>query len=204
MVRSRHVQAGFTMPELLVSILVMSFLVLGVTAIYLSNQRAYQRGQTQTETHQNARVGLEMLARELRMAGFDPLNQIALQTTPSVFQAATADRVTFLADVSGDDTLDRVTYRQQSGLLLREFSSWNGSAFPAPTVEVIATGLTSFGFAYADGTQPTNVPLTAPVTGTTLWDIRRITATIRIEGQTVTGQAAAYDLSIDVRPRNLV
>ena len=201
---SRNTQSGFTLPELLVSVLVMSFVVLGVTTVYLSNQRAYERGQTQTKTHQNARVGLEMLARELRMAGFDPQDQISLQASPSVFQVATATTLTFLADVSGDDTLDRVTYRLQGQLLIREFSSWNGSIFPAPAVEVVALGLASFGLAYADGTQPTNLPLSAPVTGTTLWDIRRVTVTLQTEAATVGGLQTAYDLSIDVRPRNLV
>ena len=201
---SRNAQSGFTMLEMLIAMFVMSFVVLGVTTIYLSNQRAYERGQTQTETHQNARVGLELLARELRMAGFDPQDQISLQATPAVFQVATASTLTFLADVSGDDTLDRVTYRQQSDLLIREFSSWDGSAFPAPTVEVVARGLSGLGFTYVDGTQPTNTPLTAPVTGTSLWDIRRITVTLQTEAETVTGLETVYDLSIDVKPRNLV
>jgi len=200
---SRNPQRGFSLLEVLVAMLVLSFVMLGVTTIYLSNQRAYERGQTQTETHQNARVGLEMLTRELRMAGFDPQQQILLQATPSVFQVATADTLTFLADVSGDDTLDRVTYRVQGGLLIREFSSWDGSGFPAAAIGEVAAGVSGFGLAYFDGTQPTNNALTAPVTGTTLWDIRRVTVTLQTLGRTVAGLETTYDLSIDVKPRNM-
>jgi len=201
--QSRNAQSGFSLPELMAAMLVLSFVMLGVTTFYVSNQRTYERGRAQVETHQNARVGLEMLARELRMAGFDPLDQIPLQATPSVFLVATADTLTFLADVSGDDTLDRITYRQQGDRLIREFSSWDGSGFPAPVVGDVAAGLSAFGFAYADGTQPTNIPLAAPVTGTTLWDIRRITVTLQTRGSTVAGLETTYDLSIDVKTRNL-
>jgi type II secretory pathway component PulJ len=188
----------------MVAVLLLSFVILGVTTVFLSNQRAHERGQTQLETHQNARVGLEMLARELRMAGFDPHDQIPLQATPSVFQVATADTLTFLVDIGGDGTLDRITYRRQGGRLLRGFSSWDGSAFPAPTVSVVAEGLSSFVFAYSDGTQPTNIALPAPVIGTTLWDIRRITVTLQTEASTAANLQTTYDLSVDVRPRNLV
>jgi len=200
---SRNPQRGFSLLEVLVAMLVLSFFMLGVTTIYLSNQRAYERGQTQAETHQNARVGLEMLTRELRMAGFDPQEQILLQATPSVFQVATADTLTFLADVSGDDTLDRVTYRVQGGRLIREFSSWDGSGFPAAAIGEVAAGVSGFGLAYFDGVQPTNNSLPAPVTGTTLWDIRRVTVTLQTVGRTVAGLETTYDLSIDVKPRNL-
>jgi prepilin-type N-terminal cleavage/methylation domain-containing protein len=199
----RNTQSGFSMPEMLVAMLVLSFVMLGATTVYLSNQRAYERGQAQTETHQNARVGLEMLTRELRMAGFDPLDQISLQATPSVFQTATADTLTFLADVSADGTLDKITYRLQGDLLIREFSSWDGSGFPAAAIGEVAAGVSGFGLAYSDGTQPTNNAIPAPVTGTTLWDIRRITVTLQTVGRTVAGLETTYDLSIDVKPRNL-
>lgn len=201
---SSNAQSGFSLAELMVATLLLSFVMLGVTTVFVSNQRAYERGQTQVETHQNARVGLEMLSRELRMAGFDPQDQIALQAAPVVFQVATATTLTFLGDVSGDDTLDQVTYRRQGNTLIREFSSWDGTSFPAPSVGEVATGLMGFGFAYADGTQPTNVALAAPVTGTTRWDIRRITVTLQTLGSTVAGVQTNYDLSIDVRPRNLI
>jgi Tfp pilus assembly protein PilV len=190
MMRFRDNQSGFSISELMVAVLVLSFVMLGVTTIYLSNQRAFERGQAQVETHQNARVGLEMLARELRMAGYDPQDEISLQATPSVFQVATTNTLTFLADVNGDDTLDRITYRQQGAQLIREFSSWDGSGFPSPVVGVVAAGLSGFDFTYADGTQPTNNTLAAPVTGTTLWDIRRVTLTLQTEGRTVQGQQA--------------
>ncbi len=202
--RVRDSEAGFSVPELLVAVLLLSFVILGLSTVFVSNQKTFERGQVNIESQQNARVGLEMLARELRMAGYDPLDQISLQATPSVFQVATADTLTFLADLNGDDTLDQVTYRWQGGRLVREFSSWDGTSFASPASSTVAEGVSGFSFAYADGTLPTNNTLAAPVTGTSLWDIRRVMVALQTQATTVDGLGTSFDLVIDVRPRNLV
>lgn len=199
--RPRDDQSGFTLAEILVAMAVLGFVMLGVTSVYLSNQRAYERGQSQMSTHQNARVGIEMLARELRMAGFDPQGQIALQASPTTFQTATANSLTFLADVSGDDTLDRVTYRVVGDRLIRDISSWDGTSFPTPTAGEVASGLSGLSFGYSDAA---DAAMAAPVTGTSRWDIRRVTVDVQTTESTVNGPQETYDLTIDLRPRNLL
>jgi prepilin-type N-terminal cleavage/methylation domain-containing protein len=65
-------QAGTTLPELLVTLVVFSIIMLVVIALWQQSQQAYFRGATAAELQQNARVALEQMGREVRQAGYDP------------------------------------------------------------------------------------------------------------------------------------
>ena len=67
--RSTNPAAGFTLVEILLSILVLGFVLISVTGIFM----LYQRGSAQTteyvEAQQNARIALDYITEHLRQAG---------------------------------------------------------------------------------------------------------------------------------------
>ncbi|MBN1662469.1 MAG: prepilin-type N-terminal cleavage/methylation domain-containing protein [Deltaproteobacteria bacterium] len=67
------VDAGFTLVELMIA-MVVGFIVLGAVYsvfTYQNKQLSYQ--QQMSETQQNARMAMEMMTNEIRMAGYNPM-----------------------------------------------------------------------------------------------------------------------------------
>jgi type II secretory pathway pseudopilin PulG len=64
--RLRYLNAGFTLVEIII-VLVLSFLIIGISySIFIMAQRAYQQGNTGLEIIQNGRVILDRTSREIR------------------------------------------------------------------------------------------------------------------------------------------
>lgn len=63
-------QKGLSLIELMVAMLIGMFLILGVTQIFISNQRAYLFQQGQMGNQENGRFALAILSQELLKAGY--------------------------------------------------------------------------------------------------------------------------------------
>jgi len=63
-------QHGLSMIELMVALAISSFLVIGVTQIYLDNKRGYSFQQSQSENQEGSRYSLIFLQQELAKAGY--------------------------------------------------------------------------------------------------------------------------------------
>ena len=63
-----HWQIGFTLTEVLVTIVVFALVTGAIYSITLFNQKAYREGETAAEITQNGRVILERMTREIRQA----------------------------------------------------------------------------------------------------------------------------------------
>lgn len=76
---NRKSQRGLSMIELMVALLLSSFLILGVTQIYIDNKRNYLYQQGQGENQENSRFALMFLNNELLKAGYrrDPRGDIS-------------------------------------------------------------------------------------------------------------------------------
>ncbi len=61
-------QSGFTLTEVLVTIVVFTLVTGAIYSINLFNQKAYREGETAAEIVQNGRVILERMTREIRQA----------------------------------------------------------------------------------------------------------------------------------------
>ena len=66
----RRFQTGLSLVELMVALAISSFLILGVTQIYIDNKRSYSFQQNQTENLEASRYALLMLQQELTKAGY--------------------------------------------------------------------------------------------------------------------------------------
>ncbi|MFK3799913.1 PilW family protein [Pseudomonas sp. NPDC088444] len=84
-------QRGLSLIELMVAMLIGLFLILGVTQIFINNQRTYLFQQGQIGNQENGRFALALLSQELLKAGYrsDPKTNITADTSlsPCVFNA---------------------------------------------------------------------------------------------------------------------
>ncbi|EIC23151.1 PilW family protein [Thiorhodovibrio frisius] len=65
-------QRGVTLVELMVALTIGLFLSAGVIALYLGMTSTYRVTESQGDVSENGRFALEMLARDIRQAGYDP------------------------------------------------------------------------------------------------------------------------------------
>lgn len=62
---------GFTLVELLMSMLIFGIILMSVFVIYRVHQQHYTNQLSVTDMQQNSRVAINVLSRDIRMAGFD-------------------------------------------------------------------------------------------------------------------------------------
>ncbi|KTT13472.1 hypothetical protein NS2R_04270 [Pseudomonas oryzihabitans] len=63
-------QLGLSLIELMIALLISSFLILGVTQLYINNKQNYLFHQGQTNNQENARYALMIFEQQLSKAGF--------------------------------------------------------------------------------------------------------------------------------------
>jgi type IV pilus assembly protein PilW len=63
---------GFTLTELMVSLVISGVLMTGVYSVFNSQQKSYAVQDQLAAAHQNLRAALNLMVKDIRMAGFDP------------------------------------------------------------------------------------------------------------------------------------
>ncbi len=63
---------GFTLTELMVSLVISGVLMTAVYAVFNSQQKSYAVQDQLAASHQNLRAAMNLMVKEIRMAGFDP------------------------------------------------------------------------------------------------------------------------------------
>jgi type IV pilus assembly protein PilW len=64
--------SGFTLVEVLVALAAGSVLLAAVASIFVLQQQCFEAHEQKVELVQTARAAMDMIVREVRMAGFDP------------------------------------------------------------------------------------------------------------------------------------
>ena len=142
-------EGGFTLPEMLVTMMIMIMVLFALYNVFDMSIRVFSFGNDKVEAVENARLGLEKMERELRDAY--PYNKAGGNTT--LFPSFTSNSITFGNDTNGDRRItasdEEITYRLSGNAphsLLRANPS--GDPSPDPVVEFVkANGLT---FQYLD------------------------------------------------------
>lgn len=194
-------QNGFTLVEVLIASAILALVMVGALTLVASNHDAYRRGMTIAETQQHARVALQKMDRELRMAGYDLSGVLETLTSPTSIQSAEQGDLSFVADVTGDGVLDQVTYRLSGTDLVRDIASWNGSSFSSSGSGELAGNVSLLVFSYFDDTTPTNNAISAPVASGELADIRRVTISL-VTSEQMAGTHRDFPMVTDVKLRN--
>lgn len=74
-------QKGFTMVELMVSILLGSLVILGASSLFMTSHRTFQLQQSTADVQEGGRFAIEHIARSVRHAGLDAV-QLAIGAAP--------------------------------------------------------------------------------------------------------------------------
>jgi prepilin-type N-terminal cleavage/methylation domain-containing protein len=131
---------GFTLVEMLVALIVASIVGLSMVKLFINQHQAFLRQNEGVRATQNARAGVDMMARELRNAGYDPRGSSGAGITQW-----SADTFGWTADLNedgdADDDDEQVAYlfKSGSGTLVRREGGTNVT---------IADGITGLTFAY--------------------------------------------------------
>jgi competence protein ComGC len=162
-------EEGFTLSELLVTMMIMIMVLFALYNIFDMSIRVFSFGNDKVEAVENARLGLEKMERELRAAY--PINRAGndsrLITSPI---SNPSNQSTFGNDLNNNrvanDTGEQITYRLSGGsppALLRN---------DQPVIEYVAANGLSFRYLDEDGNETTDESRVARV---------RITLNIQID-----------------------
>jgi len=95
---------GFTLVELLVTLVISGLLMTAIYTAFKAQQDSYLAQEQVVEIQQNLRAGLDILVHELRMAGYD-VDQTGVKTGTAGITVANANNITFTL-VADDDGID--------------------------------------------------------------------------------------------------
>lgn len=130
-------EAGFTLVELMAAMVIAVVVMAGIYSAYYSQQKNATAQEQTAEMRQNLRAGLDLMAREIRMAGYDPT-----QSANAGITAAASNSITFTEDLNGDgdtgDADENITY-SLSGMDLQRSG------------QVVAENIDALNFVYLDG-----------------------------------------------------
>jgi len=163
---STHV---FSLLELLIVLAVFSFVIGGIFNNLTQSQKRYQFEQEVAEVQQTARNAVDIMEREIKLAGF-PIPSYydsALNWTSANSERVAAGFITlgatnlvFEADLLEDGIVDRVEYRLNGTTLERSARDKTaGGGAPAAVYQMLATNVTALTFSYLNSSgSATTVP----------------------------------------------
>ena len=191
-------QIGFTLVELIVAMGIGMAMIAAVTTTFTSQTRFYDSQEQINEMQQNARGAMDVIARELKVAGYKNNNGTApIGLTASGVNYDTSNLV-IQADLDGNNTIDtgsgsleNISYSFDSAN--RRIKRRLGTA----ASDVLAENITNFTFIYlkADGT-----------TATLASQIRQVKITITARTAKInpnTGAYGTFTISETITPPNL-
>jgi len=189
----RRREGGFTFINLLVSMGISGIALSAVTTTFVSQSQSYDAQEQIVEMQQNARAAMDLITREVRMAGFDP--------TVAGFDGVHhhSNYIHIRADLNGDgdkdDTNEDLRYRYDStnDLIERDDDDHNNWT-------TLTENIQAFNFDFLDSNGNST---------TTSADIRQIQITITARTAEINrnypsnGGYQTYRLTSLVTPRNL-
>lgn len=180
-------ESGFSLPELLVTMLMMLTVMFALYSIFDMSLRVFSFGNDKTEAVENARIGMERMEREIRAAyPYDKADEDNGDGEQLLEEPLESDEITFGNDTNGDRSItdadpdEEITYSLSSDLpsaLLR-----NG----APVVEYVDD--ISFEYLQSDGTTTASSEEDA--------DIVRVELGIEIPGDPPRTQTLETDVAL--------
>lgn len=142
--------AGFTLVEVLMCIAILSILFGTIYRTFDTFNRSYTKENVKAGVQQKARVGIDVMARDIRLAGLNPLSSANAGFNADPAKTNTTS-IQFSADINYDgdveDPFEDIRYALNGDRL--EQTSDLGSGMVVDTLMENVTGLT---FTYLDET----------------------------------------------------
>jgi prepilin-type N-terminal cleavage/methylation domain-containing protein len=184
--------SGFTLVEVLVCMAIMSILFGTVYRSFDIFNRSYTKENVKAGIQQRTRIGIDLMARDIRLAGLDPLG-----TANARIIAADTENIQFSADLNYDgdvnDSFENITYAL-SGDLLRQTSDL-GTGFITDT---LLDNIDALAFTYLDAS---DTPMAAPVGNPQ--DIRTVIVSLTMQRPAGRDGPISRTYASRVRCRNL-
>jgi type IV pilus assembly protein PilW len=186
---------GFTLVELLVSMGIGMVILAAVTTTFMSQTRIYNAQEQINEMQQNARGALDIISREVKMAGYKPsgggFNGVTYSTTQLMVQAD----LDSIGGISASSTAnEQITYAYDSANQRITRTVGSGSA------QILAEHITAFTFGYLDN-NGTATTISANIRQVSI-SITAITAKPD-PNYTADGGYRSYIVSATITPGNL-
>ena len=137
---------GFTLVEVLVSMAILSVLFGTIYRTFDSVNRSYTNENVKAGVQQKSRIGIDLMARDIRLAGLDPLGSAG-----AGFIAANTDtnRIQFTADLNYDgdlkDPFEDIIYTLNGNLLQQTSDLGTG-----PVTATLLDNVIDLTFTYMD------------------------------------------------------
>lgn len=207
--RRRRTQAGFTLVELLIGIILSSVFAIAIYGMFFSTLDSARNQQTQWLAQSTGRTAVNRLSSEIRQSvspddGLTP-PMISVSPTSIEMYVHSTRSTTALRPIP-----DKVRYRIVSGQLIRD------RARPTTTVAPFSFGPYGAPEVLVDGVQNGTIPLAAPITedglalattlnagDTRLRDVAQASVRLLI-GQKTGAKATTMELNTDVALRNAI
>jgi len=112
-------EQGFTVAEVLMASVLVAIILIPLYTLFMAGNRTFNTGVDRAEIQQNARVALQSMTQEIRMAGYESPG-LANPACPSPKAAACvlptqlASKVGLRGDVDGDGMTEEVEYELQN------------------------------------------------------------------------------------------
>lgn len=97
---------GFTLVELLIAMVIALVVITSLASAFIYQRKTYDVQEQVTEMTQNARAAMDMMSREIKMAGYNPTGTLTLGTSVGIIYDESLDpaELHLLADLDGDGT----------------------------------------------------------------------------------------------------
>ena len=150
--------AGFTLVEVLMCIAILSILFGTIYRTFDIFNRSYTKENVKAGVQQKTRIGIDLMARDIRLAGLDPLGSADAGFDPDPAKTNSTS-IQFTADLNYDgdvlDPFEEIRYELNGNRL--EQATDLGSGVVVDTLLEDVSGLT---FTYLDDT---DTPLAEPI-----------------------------------------
>jgi len=193
--------AGFTLVEILVALSIMGIAVGAIYGVFIASNRSYQTQDHVAEAQQRARVGVDFMVRDIRIAGLDPLT-----TASAGIEEATTTKVRFTSDIDLNGAIDnpqneeKITYEYDSVNNRLRRCLYENPDTGAGSWQTLIDNVSalSLGYLDADGTI-----IVSPVISTVALDsIKTVVISMTCDGTDWQGQTFSRTLNTRVICRN--
>jgi len=139
-------QNGITLIELLVAFVICGLVVAGIYRVFVAQTRAYTVQEQVVEVQQNIRTAMEILLRDVRMAGYD---SDSLTSKISIATPITPADHSVTVNYEYDDThRHEVIYTLVNGNLRRQLTIFLDAGASTSTTDTILENVDALNFTY--------------------------------------------------------
>lgn len=206
--QSKKSDAGFTLIELLIAMAVGLVLLGAMYGVFTVHNKTFSTQEQIAEMQQNARAAMDMMTREIRMAGYNPKPYLNPTGLVVGIVSAASDAITFTLDITDNagtgppdgDTGDSNEYITYSLYISDGIQKLGRKSTATANNQPVAEHVQSLAFQYRNANGAT--------TATTA-DVRQIQVTLTVKtanpdpDYTSNGGYRTYTLTSVITPRNL-